>query len=381
MKCRTYCAALFLWNDYYKAERTVMKKHKVFVKLKKRALLAVCILALCTGVLSGCDKDPGMVVFNTGFGKNELFKIGSEICTKQEYMVYLTTIQNQYEQVFGEEIWKVTAQQINFEDNMKDTVLARIAQMKTMYLLAVEKGIELSDTEESQAGNAAHEYFSGLSKEEIRELDIKEEDIVKLYRENALADKVYSTIIEGVNPEISDDEARTLTIEYIVIRTYTQDGTGKRIDYTGNVKQTCLDNITRAQKLANEVDMDFAKLSEQYSDDQEYVISFRKGEVDPVIEEAAYNLEKDQVSEILENQEGYYLIKCISSFDREQTDANKVKIIEERKNQAFSGEYDAFVDTLPRDRNDELWAEISMLHDDKITTTNFFDVYDKYFPK
>ena len=40
--------------------------------------------------------------------------------------------------------------------------------------------------------------------------------IESMYRDYALADKVYRQIISDINPEISDDEARTITVQHIL---------------------------------------------------------------------------------------------------------------------------------------------------------------------
>ena len=97
-------------------------------------------ISMVTG-LTACGGDDGTkVVFTTGFGKNEVFRIGDESCSKAEIMIYLTTIQNQYANVYGTEIWNTSLNGVTLEDNVKETVLARIAQIKTMYLLAKEAG-------------------------------------------------------------------------------------------------------------------------------------------------------------------------------------------------------------------------------------------------
>mgnify|MGYP003533493624 FL=1 len=69
-------------------------------------------------------------------------------------------------------------------------------------------------------------------------------------------------------------------------------------------------------------------------------------------------------------------MKCVSTFNKEETDANKIKIVEQRRNDIFSQEYDSFVNTLIRNMNQEVWDEISMLKDEEITTADFFDVYN-----
>ena len=93
-----------------------------------------------------------------------------------------------------------------------------------------------------------------------------------------------------------------------------------------------------------------------------------------------FSLETGEVSEVVETEAGYEIIKCLSTFDREQTDLNKLTIVEERRREVFGQEYDAFVETLARQLNEKVWEEMALLHDEELETTGFFDVYAKYFP-
>ena len=81
----------------------------------------------------------------------------------------------------------------------------------------------------------------------------------------------------------------------------------------------------------------------------------------------------------METSEGFYLLKCISTLDREQTDANKIAIVEKRQQEAFETQYNEFVGTLVRNLNDQLWDEVSLLHDERVNTSDFFDVYNETF--
>ena len=71
----------------------------------------------------------------------------------------------------------------------------------------------------------------------------------------------------------------------------------------------------------------------------------------------------------------------MTTFNRQETEANKVKIVEERKKEAFGQQYDDFADNLTRELNTELWKKVTLPHDDQITTSSFFEVYNKYFPQ
>ena len=240
---------------------------------------------------------------------------------------------------------------------------------------------EKMDEEKEKAGQAAAEYFSSLNETEKELLGVTEKEIENLYLEYALAEKVYDFIIKDINPEISDDEARTITVQHILLKTYAVDGTGKKIEYSEEEKKEVYRKAEEILKLAREEDSDFEKLIMEYSEDERSVYSFGKGEMESSFEEASFNLETGQISDIVETSYGYHIIKCISTFNREETDANKVKIVEKRKEEVFGQEYEAFVTTLTRNINEEFWESVSLIHDENVTTMDFFEIYNKYFEK
>lgn len=353
-------------------------RYKVYNKITVMLLAAGLILTSLTGCGQG---DSGTkVVFTTGFGKDEVFRIGDESCSKAEIMVYLTTTQNQYENVYGAEIWNTSLDGVTLEENVKETVLAKIAQIKTMYLLALEKELSLEEQEEELVKLAASEYYESLNEVEIQQMGVDLETIEVLYREYALADKVYQYIIQDINPEISDDEARTITVQHIFIRTWTTDGAGNKITYSDTAKQAAYEKACEIREMAVSGEHDFTELASKYSEDSNITYSFGKGEMDEAYEAAAFLLETGEVSQVIETEAGYHIIKCLNTFNREETDANKLKIVEERRNEAFGQEYDRFVETLVRNLNQKLWDEITLIHDSEVTTATFFEVYAEYFP-
>ena len=349
----------------------------------KRSLRALCvclIFLLLPLTACGDDESGAKVIFTTGMGKDEVFRIGSSVCTGPEMMGYLTNTQNQYESVYGPEVWNVSRDGITLEENVKETVLAKIAQIKTMYLLAQDRGVSLDDSENKRAGQAAEEYFGSLTEQEKELMGVKAATIEQLYREYALADKIYRYIIQDVNPEISDDEARTITVQHILVKTGDGDGTGSQTADADALRQAAYEKALEIRRMAAEDGEDFLDLASRYSEDSVITYSFGKGEMEAAFEEAAFSLETGEVSQVVETEAGYHIIKCISTFDREQTDLNKLTIVEERRREVFGQEYDAFVETLVRQLNQELWENLKLLHDEAVTTTGFFDTYAKYFP-
>ena len=351
--------------------------------IKSKKIIAILFMAVCmiTTAVTGCginNTDGVKVVLTTGLDKDEIFRIETASCTLPEIMVYLTNIQNQYESAYGEEIWNINLGDMTLEQNVKDIALAQIAQIKTMNLMALRDEVELTPEEEAQAQAAAKVYYSSLNETEIEAMGVKEDTIIKLYSEYALAQKVYQYIIKDINPEISDDEARTITVQHVLLKTYALDGTGQKIEYTQKAREDARNTAYEVWRKAVDGE-DFDELIRHYSEDEKSSYSFGKGEMDPEFEKAAFNLATGEISDVIESGYGYHVIKCISTFDKEETDSNKVKIVDQRREEVFGLEYDSFVDTLTRRLNEELWDSVRFIHDENVNTSDFFEVYKEYF--
>lgn len=347
---------------------------------KSMAGKILCIFLLAVFLCAGCGEKSGeastRVVLTTGFEKDEVFRIDSESCRIPEILVYLTNTQNQYEKVYGSQIWQTDLQGVTLEENVKDRVLAKIAQIKSMNLLAKEHNVTLAKEDEAAVTEAAERYFGSLNETEKEKLQVTQESIGQLYREYALAEKVYYYIIKDINPEISDDEARTITVEHILIKTYSLNGKNERVPYTEQAKKEACERAKEALERAKAGE-DFDALVAEYNEDSKSQYSFGKGEMDKAFEEAAFNLGKDEISGIVESEYGYHIIKCLNTFNRAETDANKVKIVEERKKEVFGQEYNDFVASLNKNLNEPLWESVTFLHDEQIQTSDFFDVYNE----
>ena len=354
-------------------------QHRIIGYCKYLCFVLSIMMVSCA--LTGCGEknaEKRKVVLTTGFERNEVFRLDRTSCTLPEIMIYLTNTQNQYESVFGNEIWEKDLKGANLESSIKENVLARIAQIKAMNLLAQKHAITLDEKELNLSLKAAEQYYNSLNDIEIKKMGVTEEMIVSLYQEYALANKVYRDIIKDINPEISDDEARTITVEQILFKTYTLNGKGEKTALSKSEKDKIYQKAQKVDALAK-AGQDFSKLIEEYSDDKVGTYSYGKGEMEAAFEKVTFELGKDEVSDVIESEYGYHIVKCISTFDRGETDANKVKIVEQRKKEVFNEEYNEFLATLTRNLNTKLWNNITFIQDENVTTKDFFNVYNTYF--
>ena len=355
------------------------KRRKSYVALVLAASLVIFTFVAC-GKTDNSITNNGKtkIVLTTGFAKDEIFCIDKAKCTLPEAMVYLMNMKNHYENAFGDKIWQVSYEGVTLEDKLKNMVLAKLARIKALNIMAEQNEVTLSQDETTKAQKAAAEYYQSLSAVEVSELNVTQELICQMYEEYALADKVYEQLIANINPEISDDEARTITVQTIFIKTYTYNGDNEKVVFTDDAKKKALAKAKEALKKAKSGE-DFNTLVAEYSEDSKDYYSFGKGTYNNAFEEAAFNLGTNEISDIVETEDGYYIIKCISTFDREETDRNKVKLIEQRRKEEFNRQYTDFVSGLARDMNDKLWDSVGFIENENVKTSTFFEIYNKFF--
>ena len=318
-------------------------------------LLAAAMLA---GSLTGCGLLKNTeIVFTTGLSGDQLFKIGKSVCTLPEAMIYVMDYQRQYEGVYGVEMWEHDFGGVTIEEYVKDTIVDQLASMKAITLLAGDYGVELDSSEEERVSEAADAYYGALTEDQIRYMDLELEDVEALYRDHALSGKVYEEITKDVNTEVSDDEARIITVQQIY-----------------------LDSPETAQSVKEQLDAgrDFASVASAYSQNSQITWTFGRGEHDEAYDEAAFALENDQVSGIVETADGYYILKCMDNFDQEATEANKVTMVEKRRDELFESVYEQLVAETPSQFSRKLWEKVHFADWTGELPPDFLAIYEQY---
>ena len=169
-------------------------------------------------------------------------------------------------------------------------------------------------------------------------------------------------IIKDINPEVSDDEARVVTFRHIMIKKATEDA------YT---------KILTIQDLLSQ-GADFDSAAEQYSEDVRTEYTVGRGKLDAGLEDEIFSMEDGEMSIVLESSEGYYIVLCVSSFNREATEQNKKVLLAQKKWEAFEETYNAFARKQTCEFKEKRWEEIHLDGQD-ISGTKFYDIYENYF--
>lgn len=346
-----------------------MKKKNIFMK-KLRLLCLTGMIAITT--LTGCGNQKKLV-FTTGLSGDQLFKIGKEVCTRQEAMIYLTTFYNQYIDIYGEEIWNHDFGGVTLEEHVKETVLSKLVQIKLMNLMAKERKITPSAEEKEALEEAAGSYLSKISEALAEKENINADTVTKVFEEYALANRVYETIIGSAETEISDDEARTVTVKEIYLKNWKlENGEQEPLSQEELLKtlETAKDLVRRIQEGE-----DFTSLAQQFSEEKQIEKSYGRNQTEQVFEETVFSLDEGEVSHVIETGDGYHIVQCISTMDEEATRKNKTLLAEQRKQEAFSEAYEQTAQSMYSEFREEAWKEIMLDSDLYRTEADFFKIY------
>ena len=129
------------------------------IRTKKLMLIPVLCASLLCG---GCEVAGRKVIFTTGLGNKDVFRIGETVCTLPEAKVYLCNYQNIYGSVYGLNLWEQASSKKQLDSYVKEMTISELARITCMDQLAEEQDISLSEEEQKKAAEAAKAYFSSL---------------------------------------------------------------------------------------------------------------------------------------------------------------------------------------------------------------------------
>ena len=275
------------------------------------------------------------IILTTGLKDGELFALEGYCCRTAELAVYMADLRDNYQNAFGDSIWDVDIDGIPISERLVETAFNRVVMIKTMQIMADHMNIDLTAEEEARCLSQARTYIDELSTDDrLGLLGITDDDIILMMKQYARAYRVYEYCISDVNPEVSDDAARRITVQRIVTPDISQARQALRLLKNGS---------------------DFEELMQEYNGEGiEGTLSFGKNETEKAVEDVTFSLTQGEISDIVETAEGYCIYRCITTFNREETDANKLRIIENRRRQAFAETYSEFAKGYPPVVNEAL---------------------------
>lgn len=314
----------------------------------RRIFLAAAAAVMLAGSVSGCSGKISSLVSEG---------MGTEGFSDAQMMLVVASERNRCQKIYTDQIWDIAVDDAGttFQTYLLAEIQKFLKELRVMNLLADERQISLSAREKEQLNALADSYYESMSEADRAYTGASRDDVYTMYEAYHRANRLVDALTQNVNLEVSDSEARVITVQEASFaqeseaqafwRRVTEDG----IDFQAAVKESSLDGT--AEK------------------------SVGRGERQKAYEDAVFALESGQISPVFQDGERWYVVKCVNDYDENATLERKQKMALERKNQAFRQIYDSFAENHQVESNGGFWERLSLKDGAESETDDFFEQY------
>lgn len=315
--------------------------------MKKIFTLILCLMM--TVSLIGCSAD-----------KKAVAVVNGKDLTLGNYQKLLALNKLSMESYYGSDIWSTEIEKgKTYEDTLREMVLQTMIGSEVIYQQAEKEKVAPTDKQVQEQIDSFNESVKNDTeyKEELKKMGI-DESFLKFQFARDLANSNLQEKFEA-DAKIPEDNMKkyyeenkdsfytdTVTASHILLK--TQDDNGKEL--SGEKKKEAKKKAEEALAKVKAGE-DFAEVAKKYSQDTSasaggQLGTFGRGKMVPEFEEAAFSMKPGEISDIVETQYGYHIIKVTDRVDKQET-YDDVK--DQIKSILASEKYSEYVEKLRKD--------------------------------
>ena len=322
----------------------------------------VAVLVLCAGVcymqlrprpvltVSTVDEN-GTEKKNTVYMKDAVY---SNYQVENQYNQYSSI----YQQMYGKTYWEmedVDGKGRNGASAAKKQVMDSLKQREILYMEAQKRGYSLTDEEIKKTEENVATTVKNFTDAQKQMDGLDEKTLKSEFKKNALVEKFRQILIKesGIDEEalkatVNKDDYRQYTLQYYMVS--NQDTSGEETqEVSPEQKQTNLSNMQALQEKAKTAE-DFTKLLDEKDTTgiQYQTENLVKKDLNDStfltkkLRKQITKMKNDEISDIIEGEDGYYLVKMVNNDDSEAYDNQCNSVIEEEETKQFNAKYAEF---------------------------------------
>lgn len=320
-------------------------------KWGKKIMIAGLCACMATAALGGCGPKADTVIATLD-GAEVPYGVASFMVRYSQ-----AQMQSMYGSYLGADYWS------SYGESSRDSVMENLEQMLILEQHMGEYNVTITDEEKSQIAEAAKAFMDANGEDVIKAMDVDQETVERALTLYTVQAKMNAAIIKDVDTEVSDEEAAQKTIQYAMFSTAgTTDEDGNTTEMSEDEKaqqkdqaQQVLDLVKGGQDLTSalqSVNEEMTPASASYGAEN--------GSIPDEVKEAADQLSDGEVAEnLVETEDGYYVVVMESTFDEEATENQKQTIISERQTEKFNEVYDGWKEKADFKQKDKVVDKIT----------------------
>ncbi len=326
--------------------------------MKNRVVAFLLSGALAVSMLAGCsaDMDKTAVVAES---KTADISLGvANFAARLSQAQY----DDFYVAYFGEEVWRTDmyGYGTTTEDDLKASVMNSLYGMYALKEHMADYGVELTSEDTAAISAAAEAFISSNSTEAIEALGAEREIVETYLTLLTIESRMYKEIIKGADTNVSDEEAKTSTYSQVYIsKTSYTDAEGNTVEYTEEglaelaetVKAFGTDAKANGLKAAAE-SYGYSVTAGTYSANSSVVMEEIRTALSAMTENGT-------VSDVLDLENGYYVVQMDEMIDVQETEENRQAIIAERQSSLYTEVVDGYMEEMEWSLNEKVWEQVS----------------------
>ena len=327
------------------------------MKTKKIMAFALTGAIACATLLGGCGKlnaDETLITIKTGDTTDSISLGYGNFATRYTQSNY----DGVYLSYYGNGYWSQEVEEgKTFEDQVKESAIDAMEQEYLLAKHAQEYGIIISEDEQKKIDEAAKKFMESNKESTLEELTASEE-VVKQYLTNQYySTKVAEAIKDQAEVNVTDEEAAQRKITYAYISTVVKtDSNGSQTPYEKDELAQLKPNaekVAASSDFENEAkELGFTVKEKTYGADET--------ELNEAVVKAADALTTEgEISSVVEvENDGYYIIRLDSKYDKEASDAKKTELEEKARTDYFNQILDGWKGEITWTVNDKVWSKV-----------------------
>ena len=329
------------------------------IRFGKKAAILTAAGALAAMSVTGCSGS-----INTDA---VVATVGDEDITLGVANFYARMTQGQYETYYasmmgttGEAMWTQEAgEDQTYEESVKDSLMENLQNMYLISQHAADYEVSLTEDEKDAISEAA-EQFSEANTDEAKEVvSGYKKDVEKFLELATIQTKMDSKMREGVDEEVSDEEAAQKAMKYVFFSYTSTDDSGNSTTLSDDEKEGLK---TDAQSLADRVKAgeDISAVAEEMGQTA-YDLTFDSESTSPnedlIAAVDAFETE-GETTDVIEADDGLYVGQLTSLFDRDATDQKKASIVEQRRQDQYDSLLEEWRNSTDISVDDKVWEKV-----------------------
>lgn len=275
-----------------------------------------------------------------------------------------------YVAYFGEEVWgsDLYGNGTTMQESTKNDVMESLHDMYTLEAHMADYGVELSEADMTAITDTASAFIAANKQDALDALGADQATVEEYLKLVTIQTRMREAIVADVDTNVSDAEANTSAYSYVRIsKTSYTDADGKQAEYTEDEKKELAKTVELFATEAKAGTLEDA--AEKYS----YTVSSgtftaEDESLDAAVLTALKGLEEGAVSDVVDTDNNYYVVRLDAKTDAKATETTRENIIAQRESDLYKEVLDGWKEEHEWTVDEKVWKQVSF--DNLFTTVN-----------